>query len=47
MKLLNKRGPRSDSCGTPKSILHHLLELLFIFTLGNRPKNKSEQILLH
>ena len=36
MKMLNKRGPRIDPCGTPRSILHHSLKLLFIFTLWNR-----------
>ena len=36
MKMLNKRGPRIDTWGTPSSNLHLSLKLLFIFNLWNR-----------
>ena len=32
-KMLNKRGPRLDSCGTPSRVLHPSLKL--IFSLAN------------
>ena len=30
MKMLNKRGPRIDPCGTPSSTLHYSMILFFI-----------------
>ena len=33
MKILNKKGPKIDPCGTPNNISLHELYLSFIFTL--------------
>ena len=33
MKILNNKGPKIDTCGTPHNILLHKLYLSFIFTL--------------
>ena len=43
MKILNKRGPRIDHCGTSSSILHHSLKLLSIFTQWNQETTRTRR----
>ena len=46
MKMLNKRGPRTDHCGTPRSILHHSpLYLPFSPFCPNQPRYALVEIL--
>ena len=44
MNLLNNWGPRIDPCGTPRSILHHSLNYLYL-PIEIVPTNSFEQVL--
>ena len=47
MIILNKMGLRNYPCGTPSSILHHSLKLLFIFLLFEIVLTKALNIFYH